>query len=190
LREAPAPALEEKIAAAARRMAGGQTGPTLESLVPADAPLLPVGYVARVAAKLRVRGGTPSEVHLPLAVNDAVFGSGASNDAEVRTRERRYSVHGTLTSKSPQAPSTERRSTRFAGTFHVRIADDLGHAWERSYPADGDLETEGPSAVMPSGLQLPGADAPSAEEAALHIKLDGSDEARVDVSLFDDPRRP
>jgi hypothetical protein len=190
LREDPTPALEEKIAVAARRLAGGQPGSTLETLVPTDAPLLPAGYVARVNAKLRFRGGTPSEVRLPLAVKDAVFGSGASGDAEVRTRDHRYSVHGTLTAKTPLAPSPEARSTRFAGTFHVRIADDQGHTWERSYLAEGDLETEGPSAVTPAGLQLPGASAPSAEETALHIKLDGPDEARVDVSLFDDPRRP
>jgi hypothetical protein len=190
LAKGPNPEMEEKIAAAARRLAEGQGGPSLGSLVPADAPMLPVGFVSRVVAKLAVRGGAPSEVRIPLDVREAVFGSGASGDSEFRTRERRYSVQVRLMPKSPLATFAERRSSPYTGTLKVRIADDLGHTWERSYPSDGVLETEGDSAVMPAGLELPGASAPSPEEQALHIKLDGPDEARVDVSLFDDPRRP
>lgn len=190
LHEAPSPELEEKIAAAARRLSDGQPGPALTSLVPADAPMLPAGFVSRVVAKLAIRGGAPSEVRIPLDVREAVFGPGASGVAEFRTRERRYSVDVTLRPNSPLATFAERRSTRYAGTLQVHITDDLGHTWERSYPAQGDLETEGDAAVMPTGLVLPGASAPSPEEQALHIKLDGPTEARVDVSLFDDPRRP
>jgi hypothetical protein len=190
LLEASSPELETKIAAAARRMSEGHPGPALTSLVPADAPMLPAGFVSRVVAKLTVRGGAPSEVRVPLDVREAVFGPGTSGAAEFRTRERRYSLHVRLAPKEPLATFAERRSTRYAGTLQVRISDDLGHTWERSYSAQGDLETEGDAAVMPTGLELPGASAPSPEEQALHIKLDGSTEARVDVSLFDDPRRP
>ena len=184
------PELEKSIATAARRWAEGQPGPALESLLPPSAPLLPTGYRARVIANLTIFGGAPSQVSVPLDVREAVFGPEANGDASFRTRDRKYSVHLALTPKAPIAPVFERRSTRYTGILRVRIQSDAGGTWERSYPADGDLETEGDTAVMPTGLVLPGASAPSPEERALHIKLDGPAEARVDVSLFDDPRGP
>jgi len=181
--------LEEKLAAAARRWAASQPGPALASLVPTAAPMLPAGFVARVFARLVISGGMPSELRIPLDVRTAVFGPEAGGDAEFRTQTGRYSVHVALVPKAPLVPMPDRRSTRYAGTLTVRIADGLGQVWQRDYPASGNLDTEAENAATPTGLVLPGASAPSAAEQALHIKLDGSLEAQVDVELFDDPRR-
>ena len=97
-------------------------------------------------------------------------------------------MHVTLAPKVPFAPSPEPRRTRYSGTLKVRIADDRGQVWERAYMASGDLDLEGEAVAMPTGLVLPGASSPSPEAEALRIKLDGPLAARMDVSLFDDPR--
>ena len=181
--------LREKIAAAAQRWADARPGPALASLVPTDAPMLPAGFVARVLARLVISGGMPSELRIPLDVRRAVFGPEADGDADFRTPTGRYSVHVALLPNTLLVPSPERRSMRYDGTLNVRIADGLGQVWQRDYPASGSLDTQGEDAAMPTGLVLPGASAPSAAEQALHIKLGDSLEARVDVELFDDPRR-
>jgi hypothetical protein len=179
--------LAEDIAAAARRFDSHEPGPALASLVPADAPMLPVGFVPQVTAKvhLSMRDYDNSNLIAELNLHDAVFGTGASGEA---TLPAGYKLHATLTPEAPRAPVAGRTSDRYAGTLLLQLEDGRGHRWERSYRATGGIELEGDTVVAPAGLSIPGASAPSPEEQARHGKLGGLD-LTVDLSLLADPRR-
>lgn len=180
-------ALADDIAAAARRFDSHEPGPALASLVPADAPMLPVGFVPQVTAKVQllIRDDDNSNLIAKLDLRDAVFGTGASGDATLPTG---YKLHATLTPEAPRAPVPGRTSDRYAGTLLLRLEDDHGHRWERSYRATGGIELEGDTVVAPNGLSIPGASSPSPEADARHGKL-GSLEFTVELSLLADPRR-
>jgi hypothetical protein len=173
------------IAAAARRFDSHEPGPALASLVPADAPMLPVGFVPHVVAKVHLSMRDSSDLIAALDLRDAVFGTGASGDA---TLPAGYKLHATLTPEAPRAPVPGRTSDRYAGTLLLRLEDDRGHRWERAYRATGGIELEGDTVVAPRGLSIPGASSPSPEAEARHGKL-GSLDFTVDLSLLVDPRR-
>lgn len=192
--------LVSEVGDAAQRFVRGAQGPALASLVPADAPMLPAGFVPRVVAKVTLVGVTqkpPSvvaEVRIPIELHDAVFSSGASGDAEATLSGERYRVHAALTPEAPRAAIPGRSDAKFTGTLTLRVADEHDHAWEHAYPAHGTLDLEGDSVVAPWGIGLPGASSPSPEADALRGQLPGlgpyrAVDLRVDISLHVDPRR-
>jgi hypothetical protein len=193
--------LSSQIAEAAQRYDAKAKAPTLESFVPADAPLLPPGFVSRVVAKVslygRVADGPGSndlDLVAPLDLHDAVFGAGASADATLDLGQIRYTLHATLTPSSPRSPTSARTTDAYAGTLVVHVEDDRGHAWQHAYPASGRVELEGEAVVAPYGLQIPGASGPSPEYEARHGRLPGfarytAVDLHLDVELSDDPRR-
>jgi hypothetical protein len=192
--------LASEVGDAAQRFARGAKGPALASLVPADAPMLPPGFVPRVAARVTIIGVTHSppsdvaEVRAPIELHDAVFGSGASGDGEATLSGERYRVHVALTPDAPRAPMPGRSDAKFTGALAVRVEDDHGHAWDHTYPAHGPLDLEGDTVVAPWGVGLPGASSPSPEADALRGQLPGlgpyrAVELRVDISTYIDPRR-
>jgi hypothetical protein len=193
-------ALVSEIGEAAQRFARGARGPALASLVPADAPMLPPGFVPRVVVKVTLVGVThkpPSvvaEVRIPIELHDAVFGSGASGDAEATLSGERYRLHAALTPEAPRAPIPGRSDAKFAGALILRVEDEHDHAWEHTYPVHGGLDLEGDSVVAPWGVGLPGASSRSPEADALRGQLPGlgpfsTVDLRVDISTYVDPRR-
>jgi hypothetical protein len=189
-----------EIADAARRLVQRAKGPTPASLVPADAPLLPPGFVSRVVVKVDLLGVTqtpPSvtaRLEAPIELHDAVFGSGASGDSEAMLGGELYRMHATLIPDTPSIPTPGRSDGKFSGTLTVHIGDQHGHAWEHAYPAHGALDLEGDSVVAPWGIGIPGASSPSREAEELRGQLPGigpyrAVELRVDHSSLVDPRR-
>lgn len=191
--------LAAQIADAAQRYVAGVPGPALAALVPADAPLLPAGYVARVVARVRLIARHPTvtdpsvQLAAPIALHDAVFGRGAGGDAEAVLADRRYRLRATLTPAAPRAAMPGLRRGEFRGTLTLHITDDQGGAWGRAYPAHGALDLEGDAVVAPYGVEIPGASSPSPEWDRRHGALPGfgpyrSIDIEVDVDTEDDPR--
>lgn len=193
--------LSSLIAEAAQRYVSKTPGPALASLVPADAPLLPPGFVSRVAAKVSLYGRAPQssgsinlDLIAPLDLRDAVFGKGAVADAAVDLGRIHYKLHAALVPTEPRAATPGRTSARYTGSLQLHIEDDHGHTWDHTYPASGPIELEGDAVVAPTGLEIPGASSPSPEYDARHAQLPSSPpftavDLYVDVQLSDDPRR-
>jgi hypothetical protein len=189
--------LSAQIAAAAQRYDAGAP-PQLPTAPLDDAAMLPPGHVSRVVAKVNVidRRSWRAGVHdlvASLDLHDAVFGAGASADAELVESDAHYQLHATLTPQTPRAPAPGRTTARYAGTLTLHVESDHGHVWDRTYPASGPIELEGDTVVAPAGLVLPGASTPSPEADALHAKVQGATpdlvvEVSVGRQLYDDPR--
>jgi hypothetical protein len=192
-------AVAARVLAVARAADAGQPVTALAAVrVVAPAALLPPGYRARVVLAVALHGRGEHDViardaELPLDVHDAVF-SRASADAEATIGSVHYKLHATLAPEAPHRPSSTREEAPYRGTLHLRVEDDLGHAFERDYVASGQIDAEGDAVVAPAGFDLPGASSPSREHDLLHhtfapvAELRGVD-VDVAVSMFDDPRR-
>lgn len=195
-------AMTERALAAARALASGPPAPALDAVgPPARAPLLPPGYRSRVVATVHVHGGKQGErwvpggqdVRLPLDLRDAVFGPRATAVGEATLLTTRIKVRVTLTPDAARRPARERAEARYQGTLTVQVDDGEGRTWSRDYRATGALMLEGRGIAAPTGFNIPGASAPSAEWEARKGQLTGGSvlhliQFSVDGSLFDDPR--
>lgn len=195
--------LASEISDAAQRLARGASGLSLASLVPADAPLLPPGFSSRIVARVALRARLPTrpppgakldaKLEAPIEIRDAVFGTGATGDAETVLAGRRYRLHATLTPEAPLTPSPRLTRGEFRGSLALRIEDEDGQSWQRAYPAHGALDLENDTVAAPWGLAIPGASSPSPEAEALRGQLPGfgpyrAVELRVDIQTHLDPR--
>lgn len=197
--------LTERVLEIARHLDAGLPTATLEAVGPAaSAELVSRDYVSRVVAVVRFfgvrrrerweRGG--QELRLPLDLRDAVFGEQAVATGETTVGQIRLAARATLAPAVAATPSPVRTEQRYRGTLTVHLEDGEGHSWDRSYSPSGSIIVEGRDVVAPAGLVLPGASAPSPEADALKGNLavgganPGTLQFAVDVSLFDDPRRP
>ena len=141
-------------------------------------------------------GSGGKEIRFPLDLRDAVFGQQAVATGETAVGQVRLKARATLAPAAARAPSPGRAEERYRGMLTVHLEDGEGRTWDWSYPASGSIIVEGREVVAPAGLVLPGASAPSPEADALKGRLavggadPGSLQFALDVSLFDDPRRP
>jgi hypothetical protein len=192
--------LSQPLAEAAQRYDAKAPGPSLASLVPADAPMLPPGFVPRVVLQLVYHKLVPdrraSSEHLivPLDLRDAVFGKGAATEVTLNVAQFSYKVRATLVPTVPLAPTPGRKSTGYAGTLTVHINDDRGNAWHHAYPATGKIDHEGDTVIAPYGLDIPRGLTPSPEAEALHANFPASDPYTgihfyVEPELAHNPRR-
>jgi hypothetical protein len=180
--------LSPLMAEAARRHEAKAPALALGSLVPANAPLLPPGFVAQVRAKLSLAG---QDLVVPLDLKDAVFGAGASGHATLVLGGTQYRFRATLSPSTSRTPQPGRTRDKYAGKLALHLEDDRGHAWDRTYPVRGELVLEGETLVAPTGLSIPQDTVPLDERTGrLPGLAPGSTVSIfVDVSLFDDPRQ-
>jgi hypothetical protein len=192
------PELVPAIAAAAQRYDQRQPSPSPGTFVPADAPLLPDGYDARVTAVVTLifpssdPPGTILKLGADLAVHDAILAAGAQAESEALVDGARYRLHATLAPDTPRAPTPTRVRENYRGTLTVSVSDERGNRWQRSFPASGPIDREGDAAVAPTGFVIPGATWPSPEAEARRFTLPGFGRYHIvkgEVeSLFKDPR--
>jgi hypothetical protein len=195
------PALVGELGEAARRYESGAATVQLESLVPEGSPRIPPELASEVVATVRLypRGKSDAgpggpELNAALPLRDAVFGTGASGEAQGTIGTTRYTVRATLTPSKAFLRAPGFRKDNYSGTLLLHVEDDAGGVWEHSYSATGGIEREGEGVVAPAGLVLSGAVAPSPDAEALRGKLPGRGrfshvDVVVDIELIDDPRR-
>jgi hypothetical protein len=166
------------IAEAARRYLARARGPSLAALSEGDDALVPAGYVSRVQVKLNLYGNTQdgrrtdhSALLGDLDLREAVFGTGARATASVNVESRRYTLEATLVPHAPRSPQPGIATDTYHGTLSLKLSDDQGHTFSRTYVASGLLELEGETVVAPYGLTVPGASSGTAEYEARHVKL-------------------
>jgi hypothetical protein len=193
--------LVDELSDAAKRFESGAQPVALESIVPAGSPRVPPGLASEVVLTVRLypRGKSDAgpggpELNAVFPLRDAVFGTGASSEAQGTIGTTRYTLRATLTPTPAFMQAPDYRKDKYVGTLFVHVEDDAGGVWEHSYPAKGDIEREGESVVAPTGFVLPGATSPSPEADALRGKLPGRGrfayvDVVVDIALIDDPRR-
>jgi hypothetical protein len=130
------------------RHVAGEPSPTLASLVPAEAPMVPDGFVPRVTLRMLGVG----ELRVSFVLHDIVFGDGVTATRDLD--DGRLHIAVTLTPDAPRAPTAGRATAEFKGTLAVHLEDDRGHAVDRSVAVTGPIELEGDTVIAPSGFQI------------------------------------
>jgi len=126
----------------------GEPSPTLASFVPADAPMVPDGFIPRVT--LRTLGF--GEVRMSFVLHDVVFGNGAAATRDLD--DGRLHVTVELAPDAPRVPAAGRATAAFTGTLAVHFQDDRGRAVDRSFAVTGPIELEGDTVIAPSGFTI------------------------------------
>lgn len=147
------------VRAAIARHDAQQPSVPLTSFVPADAPMIPVGFVPRVTVRMLFDGGGDGRVSF--ALHDAVLGSGASSTIEIE-HAGRVVIRATLTPTATRAPAPGHVHADYTGTLAMHV-EYGGRVVDRSYPVSGPIDLEDDTVIAPVGFKIPGASCPSRE---------------------------
>lgn len=154
-----------RILEAARRQLANEPRPSLASLTPESDPIFPPGFGARVQAAVSFEPAVSppwEDLAAKLEVRNAVFGAEATGEAALTFGSRVIRMHATLTPSARRVPAPGRTNAAYAGRLVVRVSDDHGGHWERTYDVAGDITLDGDKAFSPRGLSLQ--PAPSGDE--------------------------
>jgi hypothetical protein len=196
---------DQVLLAAARRVTSGAPPAAIAELpVPAPDALLPPGFRSRVnvVVTIRDRGqgrpgdrNGPAKQRLSLDLRSAVFGPAAEARVSTYVAGTHVEISARLTPHTVRTPRPTLVREPYRGTLTLHIEDQDGNQWQRDYPATGPILLQGDQVAAPTGFELPGSSSPSKEYDALSGSLPNGTrfrgiDFRVDVSMFDDPRRP
>jgi hypothetical protein len=132
------------------RHASREPSPTLASFVPADAPMVPDGYVTRVTLRTLGVGDTRAS----FVLHDVVFGDGATVTVTRDLDDARLQMRFTLAPDARRLPARGRSTAQFTGTLAVHLEDEHGRTLDHSFAVTGPIELEGETVFAPTGFAL------------------------------------